>query len=167
MYTNLSSQTLFSTLDDLIYTALSTMMDTTSYVEQCITDLTNFQYYNKRRDVSTKYKWSEAIHYCLEFIHNPTEQNLKDCHLDRGYLIPIITDFLEKTDKYLLYSSKGLKSSKRYFTKYLFYIENIHTTVCAKTDLVQTILQTQYLFSLLSLLYEDCTYGSKSTPITY
>lgn len=150
MYTNLSSQTLFSTLDDLIYTALSTLMDTTTFVEQRITDLVNFQYYNKRRDVSTKYKWGDAIHYCLEFVRNPTEENLRDCYLDRGYLIPILSDFLEKTNKYSIYYIRGLKNKQRYFTKYNFYIESMHNQVGAKQELFQTILQVKYLLSLIT-----------------
>lgn len=148
-YQTLSSQVQFSILDELLYECLSSLLETTNFVQACISDLINFQYYNKKRDISTKYKWEEAISYCLIFLQKPTIDNLKLCSLDRGYTLPIIIDFINKTKKYPKYTAKSFAFKKKRYTKYAHKLKHIENKVHAKQDIYQVVLNTKYIFDII------------------
>ena len=95
-----SSQQWFSALDGFMEEAFRHILEKTNIMHDYISQLMLFQLENKKRRVSLKHKWRDAINAMAAFISSPSLDALRELSLDRGYSEAMLRDFAKRTKGY-------------------------------------------------------------------
>ena len=89
-----SSAQWFSVLDSILYSGINHLLQTTTFVQEHVAQLINYQHIHKKRAVSNGLNWRESISLYINFIANPTIENFESLQLDRNLTMQILQGFV-------------------------------------------------------------------------
>lgn len=136
-----SSVQWFTALDSLIYSAVDVLLQRTTFVQEHLSTLVNYQLMYKRRGVSTKLKWEATLATLIEVIANPTIENYKQLYLDRGYSIYLLSEFLRLSQGYTQLNVSGFRLA--FHLDLCYYIKTLNATT---DDLYGVIQHVDYTY---------------------
>ena len=145
-----SSQQWFHVLDTLIEIILEPLIEHTHLIEYYVSQLLVFQHTNKRKGVSYKYKWQEALSLLASFLSKPTIDKLSDIKLDRGFTQSMAFNFLDLTKEYetTFFQCFNAPFDARVLQEYE-KLEDYHNRVKLKQkkDMLQLTYHVKHLFN--------------------
>lgn len=148
-----SSQQIFVVFDDLIDCAIYYLIDRTYFVENCISQFINYQYYNKKRNVSLDCKWRDNIDHMCEFLLTPSIKVYKDINLDRSFSCAILNEFQYLTRSYIKDLTTSIKRGDS------MDVVNGRVFVRKGKDVLQLVSHVNYIIDqikeLKSIIYDN------------
>lgn len=122
-----SSAQWFSVLDSILYSGINHLLQTTTFVQEHVAQLINYQHIHKKRAVSNGLNWRESISLYINFIASPTIENFESLQLDRNLTMQILQGFISNLTQYDDVIVSGFKKS------YHIDLRNYHKSVSATT----------------------------------
>lgn len=136
-----SSDQWFAVLDTILDMALTVLVDRTAIAEYCVSQLVVYQYDNKRRGISLRYKWDDAVDLMLGFLADPTSDRFRAMALDRAYAQGIMSEFLRTLQGYCATHLAAVRDPAERMAVHQHVLSEYHNAVGLKAgrDLQQTI----------------------------
>lgn len=148
-----SSPQLFGALDDALALALEPLIQSTNVVNAQVVQLLNFQNTYKKRRVSTRFTWSECMTRMIQYLEKPSIESFQNIHMDRGYAIAIIDEFLDTVDGYEEIYWKSFTNQRKYFTEWGLRLSQYHQAVGLRDrDMIQLVSHVHYGRNCISAL---------------